>query len=235
MKLTIIGDGTQAKKHITAINGIGGQLVGIYDPVKYNHTEIDLVRMLDSSDWAVICSPSKYHYSQTKHILRHGVKVICEKPVSMPWEPIIDDDRINVVLQYRYLDTIPDKADNVHVTMARNAEYFKSWKGSIRNTGGIFYHLFIHYIDLAIQLNATFTGEIVPEGEQKRLIDDIDILNIDMDELYTKMYDEIVFKKNGIKTKDIRYLLWVMKKLDIMHTFTLRYKKVTMNEWVIDK
>ena len=235
MKFVIIGDGKQAKKHVNAINNIGGHLTGISDPVKYNHTEIDLKKMLNMSDWAVICSPSKYHYSQTKQILEHGVKVICEKPISMPWEPIINDDRINVVLQYRYFDTIPDRADNVNVTMTRNAEYFQSWKGSIKDTGGMFYHLFIHYIDLAINLNSTFTGEIIPDGEQKRTVDDVDILNIDMDKLYCKMYDEIVFKKNGIKTKDIRYLLWVMKKLDILHTFTSPYKKVTMNEWVIDK
>lgn len=236
-KFTIIGDGKQAKKHITAIHNIRGNLIGIYDPLKYNQTTTDFTRMINNSDYAVICSPSCYHYQQTKQVLdcNHSIKVICEKPVSMPWEPIIDDDRINVVLQYRYLDIIPNKANNVNVTMVRDAEYFQSWKGSIRDTGGMFYHLFIHYIDLAILLNATFTGEIIPNGDQSRTIDNVDILNIDMDTLYTKMYKEIVFNNNGIKTKDIRYLLWVMKKLDILHTFTLPYKRVTMNEWIVDK
>ena len=42
MKFTIIGDGKQAKKHVNAINNIGGQLIGIYDPIKYDLTEIDL-------------------------------------------------------------------------------------------------------------------------------------------------------------------------------------------------
>jgi len=233
MKFLIIGDGQQAKKHKQAIANIGGDLIGVYDTEKYGHTPRDLPRYLNGTDWVSICSPSKFHLPQIKKILNESnVDIICEKPVAMPWENPIDDDRVNIVLQYRYLDDMPEKANKVTVVMARNAEYFKSYKGNIEDTGGIFYHLFIHYIDLSIRLNAEFCGEIIPDGTQIRMVDDFDILNIDMDKLYTKMYDEIVFKNNGVKTKDIQYLLWVMKKLDILHTFESSYKKIKMNEWV---
>jgi len=80
------------------------------------------------------------------------------------------DEKINIVLQLRYLPNLPEKADLVSVRFVRDEAYFKSWKGDARNTGGLFYNLFIHYIDLAIMLGADFQGVVAEHGEQERFI-----------------------------------------------------------------
>jgi predicted dehydrogenase len=111
--------------------------------------------------------------------LSYNKKVICEKPLVLPWEPIIDDGRVNIVLQLRWMD-LPEIAETINVVMVRNEEYFESWEGNAELTGGIFYHLFVHYIDLAIKLKAKFIGSVIPEGKQIRQIDDIDMFSYNM-------------------------------------------------------
>jgi len=118
---------------------------------------------------------------------------------------------VNIVLQLRWLD-LPEKADLIQVTFVRNIEYFKSWKGDPKKTGGLFYNLFIHYIDLSIQLDARFEGIVLPTGEQIRKVDSIDILNINMDELYVRMYDSIVTDDSGVKPKDLFFLHWMLNR-----------------------
>ena len=136
--------------------------------------------------------------------------VICEKPAVLPWQPVIDDDRINIVLQYRWL---PDdiKGDSIDVKVVRDENYFKSWKGNPILTGGVFYNIFIHYIDLAIRKRIKFIGQIEPSGEQYRKFGNYDLQSHDMNDLYFKMYKDIVFNDNGVKPKDLFYLDWVLK------------------------
>jgi len=138
---------------------------------------------------------------------KYDKKIICEKPMCLPWEPVIDDDRVNVVLQLRWMD-LPKKANLIKVTMARNDAYFKLWEGNPRKTGGLLYHLFIHYIDLALLLDAKFEGRVISEGKQIRMVDDIDIMKLGMNDLYFKMYNDIINHDKGVKPKDLFYLHW---------------------------
>jgi len=239
----LVGDGKQAEKHRKAIENIGGQIVYVYDPVKNPAegdgrptTERTLSKYLDMADWAVIVSPNYLHYQHTKFILRHrGIQVIVEKPLNMPWEPTIDDNRVNIVLQFRYLN-LPETADTVKVTAVRPPDYFKTWKGNERMTGGIFYHLFVHYIDLAIMMGAKFEGQLLSEGEQERLIlgksGDIlyDLTKIDMQLLYNTMYVRVVNGNGGIKPRDIFYLNWIMNKYSMKYEGGSPYR-VSMDEW----
>jgi len=242
-KFVLVGDGKQAEKHRKAIENIGGQIVYVYDPIK-NPTEGDgrpttkrtLSKYLDMADWAVIVSPNYLHYQHTKFVLQHkGVQVIVEKPLNMPWEPTIDDDRVNVVLQFRYLN-LPETADLVKISAVRNPDYFKTWKGNERMTGGIFYHLFVHYIDLAIMMGAKFEGQLLSEGEQERLIlgeSGItlrDLTKVDMQELYNTMYVRVVNDNQGIKPRDIFYLNWIMNKYSMKYEGGSPYR-VSMDEW----
>jgi len=180
----------------------------------------------DRFDYVVICSNSHLHREQIKTILNIAPKtqIICEKPAFMPWEPPICDDRINIVLQLRYLPGLPEKADLVKAVFVRDEEYFKTWKGDARKTGGLFFSLFIHYIDLAIQLGADFEGMVKVEGEQEKLIvtekapekqwdidRKIDILKIDYQTCYNRMYEDIV-SGGGIKPKEIFYLNWILHR-----------------------
>lgn len=244
-KFVLMGDGRQAQKHRKAIDEIGGEIIYVYDPIKYNSEDIQLCnkqhlyRSLDFTDYVVICTPNNKHYEHTKLALRNNCKAIVEKPLNLPWEPIIDNDRLNVVLQYRYyLDQLPEKADLVKITTVRNPDYFKTWKGDKRITGGIFYHLFVHYIDLAILLGASFEGNLVSEGEQERVIIEKDgtthdIMHVDMQDLYNKMYNDIVYNDGGIKPKDIFYLNWVMNKFSMYQDPITPYK-IRMGEWRMD-
>lgn len=246
-KFVLFGDGRQAGKHIKSIEHIGGEVILIHDPIKYPHqqkdSEITLRAALDRADYAVICTPNYLHYRQTLFALSFpAVKVIVEKPLSLPWEPIIDDDRVNIVLQFRYFEGLPKEADLVKIVSVRGPDYFKTWKGDARLTGGIFYHLFVHYIDLAIELGAKFEGHLISEGTQGRIIQGrewtggtskhflLDLVKVDMQELYNEMYNGIVNENKGVKPKDIFYLNWIMNKYSMRDSISAPYK-VTMNEW----
>ncbi len=206
MKFGLIGDGKISHRHKHAVEQIGGRVTKIHDP-KYGKDGDPLDDLFFwGLDYVIICSPSFLHREHIKLCLSHNKKVICEKPMSLPWEPPIDDDRINVVLQLRWID-LPEKANLIKVIMVRNDEYFKLWEGDPRKTGGLLYHLFIHYIDLALLLGARFEGMVISEGEQVRMIDDLDIMKLDMDELYIKMYADII-RGQGVKPKDLLYLHW---------------------------
>ena len=205
MKFALIGDGKIARYHRAAIEHVGGEIAWVHDP-KYGTTY-----RKDWVNFAVICSPSYHHRQQIKAVLgMFASNVIVEKPMCLPWEPIIDDDRINVVLQLRYMD-LPDKADIVHVEMVRDADYFTTWKGHPKLTGGLFFNLFIHYIDLAILLDADFEGVVTGSGTQHRFIDRLDIGQADMQGCYNRMY-EAILQGDGVKPKDLFYLHWILER-----------------------
>jgi len=211
MKFTLIGDGKIAVRHREAIKNNGGEIVAVHDP-KYGSDSVSLEdKLFLDSDYVIICSPSFMHREHINYALKHDKRIIVEKPMVLPWEPMVDDNRINVVLQLRWID-LPEKASVVKSVMSRNADYFKSWEGNAKFTGGLFYHLFIHYIDLAIKLNARFEGTIIPEGPQIRCIDDLDIMKLDMNMLYTKMYNDIINNDLGVKPFELYYVHWVLEK-----------------------
>lgn len=211
MKFGLIGDGKIASKHKHAVEANGGAITEIYDP-KYKDKKIKLnKKFFQGKDYIIICSPSHFHRENVQLALTYNKKVICEKPLVLPWEPIIDDNRVNIVLQYRWAN-LPETIETISVVMARNEEYFKSWAGNAQLTGGLFYHLFIHYIDLAIKLKAKFVGSVISEGKQIRQADDIDMFSYDMNDLYTKMYSDIINHDGGVKPCEMFYIYWVLEQ-----------------------
>lgn len=246
IKFGLIGNGRISQRHKEAIKHVGGDLVWIADPIfdgtgptfhNGSDTPAQFTRIpdmvMESMDYIVICSPTSFHRQHTQEVLKYGCKVICEKPLCLPWEPLIDDDRINIVLQLRWIKDLPKKADLVRAVMVRNEEFFKSWHGDPRLAGGNIYEFFIHYIDLAILLGADFEGEVLPSGKQVREIHGhydsigypeggskyrIDIMSIDMQDLYNRMYDDILIGK-GVKPKDIFYLTWVLNQESARHGY----------------
>jgi hypothetical protein len=231
MKFGLIGDGYAAQRHRKAIEHVDGVLYWVYDPLKYDHFKLrlELAKLL-AVDYVIIASPNYLHYQQTKYVLDNSnAKIICEKPLCMPWEPIIDNDRISVCLQLRYIENLPLKADLVKVSMTRNKAFFDSWKGDPKLSGGNFYEFYIHYIDLSILLNADFEGEVKEEGEQireiRRNLDNCpgayqkwDLMKVDMQSLYNTMYEEIL-EGRGIKPKDIFYLKYILDRNSDIHGF----------------
>jgi len=169
-------------------------------------------------DYIVICSPSYFHRQQIQVLLNlhPDIKIICEKPAFLPWEQIIDSDKVNIVLQLLYIKDMPKKADLIKTVFVRDEEYFKTWKGDARKTGGVFFNLFIHYISLAINLGADFEGIVLSKGKQEHTIWEnekciFDIGAISMQDAYNNMYESIL-NGNGIKPKDIFYLNWTLQR-----------------------
>lgn len=230
MKFALIGDGYISHFHREAIKSVGGELVRVYDPIyeKQRNKKVKGAKVwrggLDPKffvniDYVVICSPSHLHRQQLKYGLaysRGNTQFIVEKPYRLPWEDKLDNDRVNVVLQLRYLPSLPEKAKKVRVVAVRDNQYFASWKGDARLTGGLLPMIFIHYIDLAQQLDADFEGIVVNEGLQQRdiYVTDtvkIDIFHADNQDLYNQLYQDVV-TGGGIKPSDVEYLHWTMER-----------------------
>lgn len=208
MKFGIIGYGRIAKRHVFAIKAIGGNLTKIHDSFLEGFDSLD-DHFFDNVDWVVICSPTNCHYDHVKLALAHGKQVICEKPYVLPWEPVIDSDQVHVVLQTRWLD-LPKKAELIRIKAVRDDAYFESWKGNPILTGGMFFDLFIHYIDMARRYNCGLAAEVVKEGKQERWIDDFDLMNVDMDGAYEQMYRDVIFHGKSVKPYRIAELHWML-------------------------
>jgi hypothetical protein len=217
-KKFVLFDGQQSEKHKKAIEEINGDIIHTYDP---SSDRKQIRNALDHADFAVICSNDKDRYIQTKLALNYNCNVIVEAPSRLPWEPIIDDNRINITLPYRYLSDIPKTAKYVKIVENMSDIFY------------IFYHQFIHYIDLSILLNAEFNGCILSDTETSRIItsDDentYDILHVDIQSLYNEMYQDIVCRGKGTKPKDIFYLNWIMNKYYDM-TYRFPYNQMRRN------
>lgn len=218
MKFGLIGDGWIAKRHKESIIRIGGVINWIFDP-RYKGHDISqdgyaIIPVLADKyfkavGYVVICSPTYLHHNHLKIALQHSVKIIVEKPMVLPWQPIFDNDAISVVLQLRWL-SLPAKANKVFIKAARNEAYFAGWKGNPEMTGGLFFDLFIHYIDMAKRLGAEFEAVVLSEGTQERYVDNINLMDIDMDTTYERMYRDIVFHNKGVRPSDVAQLHWLL-------------------------
>jgi predicted dehydrogenase len=223
MRFGLIGDGNIAKYHKAAIKNIGGEIVHVYDPdrcfatIEYDGYPVFRLNstFFKNLDYAVICSPSHLHYHHIKAALKYlpvGGKVICEKPAFLPWHPIVDDDRINVIMQLRNFVWQATGAGEIKVQMIRDHLYMDKWQGRIFQSGGFIFNLFIHYIDMAIQHNCRFVGRVLSRGENIRRIDDFDLFELDAQHLFNLEYEKIISGK-GNRPADLFYLYWVMNQL----------------------
>lgn len=212
IKFGLIGDGKIAQRHREAISHVDGTITWVYDPLKYGRESVRYP--MEMVDYAVICSPSHWHRKHTLWALDYeDCKIIVEKPAVLPWEPLIESDKVFVVLQYRWAD-LPDSADYVYCHAVRNnPNFWNSWYGDPRKTGGFFYDLFVHYIDLALHLNCGFSGLVTGSpGEQRRSIDALSLFSFDTQDLYNRMYEDIVFRDKGVHPQDLFLLHWVMQE-----------------------
>ena len=189
-KFGLIGDGKIAKRHRTAIESLGGEIGAVFDPIYSNHPNLD-TEFFDGLEYVAICSPTMRHCEHIQTALKHNVKVIVEKPMVLPWQPIIDNPDVFMVLQMRYCQ-LPRKAKKIKLVISRNSKYFESTKGHPRATGGMFYNVFIHYVDLAMRTGATIDAIVINDGHQEAWLDDIDLLSVDMDSAYRAMYSDIM-------------------------------------------
>ncbi len=166
-KFLVVGTGFIFKKHLEAIQEIGGEV--IYATNQENGWQ-DKVK---EADYVVILTPSYLHKEQISQVLEIDAnkKIICEKPLSLKSEDVENmPDSVNTILQLRNKPIGYEKANyytiELKVIAPRNAEYWDTWKGKREGSGGILMNLGLHYFDLIQQL----FGE--PERVQTWWIDD---------------------------------------------------------------
>jgi len=169
----IVGLGFISTKHINAIENIGGELLAVvdndkskFDKVdKYVRTFTDLDYLLKDSiasklDYIVIATPNNLHIPMIKKINEAGIKVICEKPVSISTralDEIKDLDDVFVIHQLRYVEGLKDFKKcagiiNMNIHVRRDDWYFEGWKGDEQSSGGVMFNIGVHYFDLLCYL-----------------------------------------------------------------------------------
>ena len=230
-RFLIMGDGYIAKRHRRAIQEMGGGEIKYYDPIKYGIKPYHA--LFHNIDYTVICSPTQYHWEHVAAAVAFMPgrgKVIVEKPMWLPWQPFINDPRINVALQYR--NAVLPKIYHVTVRMVRDMAYMRTWKGNNLLTGGFIFNLFIHYLDIAYRNKAEFTGIVGTSGENWRQGDEFDLNLYDQNDLYFRLYQDIN-KGKGIKPKDIKpfwdYLIYILKGMNYDDTHLLNGKPLYLD------
>ena len=129
-----------------------------------------------------ICSPNYLHDSHIRFGLRHGAKVICEKPLVLnPWNVEALDqiqketgkEAFNILQLRLHPDIIalkekvqssdPSKVfdfDLAYIT-SRGNWYYTSWKGDVNKSGGIATNIGIHFFDMLIWIFGKVKENIV--------------------------------------------------------------------------
>ncbi len=177
-----------APRHFEAIRAVGGDLLAVMDlhdalgkvdtyfPGARLFTEeeaffgfiADQNRTDEKIDYLVVCTPNHLHHRHVVSGLAAGTSIICEKPLCLSAEELLDIQRqsdhyrlpVYTLMQLRFheevlrlkqdVDARPDHCFQVDVSYftPRGAWYDTSWKADPQKSGGIRMNLGIHLFDL---------------------------------------------------------------------------------------
>jgi UDP-N-acetyl-2-amino-2-deoxyglucuronate dehydrogenase len=181
--------GYVAPRHMKAIKETGNNLLAAFDPFdsvgimdsyfpdadfftefeRFDRHLEKLKRNGGQVDYVSVCSPNYLHDAHIRFGLRHGMDVICEKPIVLnPWniEPLEEIEaetggNIYNILQLRLhpsiielkkkIDSSPkDKIFDFDLTYltSRGHWYYTSWKGEQKKSGGIATNIGVHFFDM---------------------------------------------------------------------------------------
>lgn len=188
MKFSIIGTGFIFPSHIQAIRDIGGKIRDIVNDAHGQDTWKDMIKNTDA-DCIVVLTPNDLHFEMIMASIEQGKIVLCEKPLVIKSEHariLLEKPDIFTVLQLRHhplvkklKSEINEKENyeiNMDISVYRDENYYKSWKGQKERSGGVLFNLGIHYFDLLLYLfgkakkiKTSFlddkTGEGIIEGD----------------------------------------------------------------------
>lgn len=162
-KFAIIGTGFIMPRHAEAINFIGGEIV---DVVNNTHSETAWKKVIKNTpaDYVVVLTPNDLHFEMCQAAVLAGKTVLCEKPLAIKSEHIkkLFNKKIFTVLQLRHhplvqqiKSQIKNKKNNkieIDISVYRDKNYYASWKGQKKRSGGVLFNLGIHYFDLLLYL-----------------------------------------------------------------------------------
>ncbi len=120
-------------------------------------------------DFASICSPNYMHPGHAIWALKLGLNVICEKPVVLSLEqfellehisgrsqksiyPLLQLRAHPEVLELKRIVSSSTEIYKVNVSYItpRDQEYYNTWKGDLKKSGGIGFNIGIHLIDMLV-------------------------------------------------------------------------------------
>ena len=163
MKFSIIGTGFIFPNHVQAIKSTGGEIVeAIGEGSLLSWRE---VIKNPNIDCIVILSPNNLHFEMTLASAKEKKIVLCEKPLTLKSEEtriLMDYPNIFTVCQLRHHSFVKKLKSEIredenyqiemNISVHRDEDYWKSWKGVDDSSGGILFNLGIHYFDLLLHL-----------------------------------------------------------------------------------
>ena len=188
MKFSLIGTGFIMPRHAQAIIEMGGE---ICDMVNDSQSETAWKKMIETTnaDCIVILTPNDLHFEMAMKAIECGKIVLCEKPLTINLkEAKTLEQKPNVfsVLQLRHHPLVKKLKSEINknnkyniemdISVYRDENYYKGWKGKEERSGGVLFNLGSHYFDLLLYLfgeaksiRTNFinnkTGQGVIEGE----------------------------------------------------------------------
>jgi UDP-N-acetyl-2-amino-2-deoxyglucuronate dehydrogenase len=122
-------------------------------------------------NYLTICSPNYLHFKHIAIGIKNNLKIICEKPLVIKKNEIDKLEKlnekkknlINSILQLRMHPSLINLKKKISITKKkynvdllyyteRNDEYFNSWKGNPKKSGGIIMNVGVHFFDMMIWL-----------------------------------------------------------------------------------
>jgi UDP-N-acetyl-2-amino-2-deoxyglucuronate dehydrogenase len=164
MKFSIIGTGFIFPIHAEAIRDIGGEIRDVVNDVRGENEWKKMVETTDA-DCIVILTPNDLHYEMTNFSLANGKKVLCEKPLTIKSdqaETLVGKGDVFTVLQLHHHPVAKELKEQISkdkkyevemdISVYRDANYYKIWKGQKERSGGVLFNLGIHYFDMLLYL-----------------------------------------------------------------------------------
>tara|TARA_B100001964_G_C14259832_1_gene614699 strand:- start:2245 stop:3147 length:903 start_codon:yes stop_codon:yes gene_type:complete len=199
---------------------------------------IDYFIKKNSIEYFVICTPNFLHYKHIKFGLKNNMNVICEKPTVLNPLQIIKlkkleketGKNIYTILQLRLHKELikfrkyfkKNRSNNNRFKLkyitSRGDWYFKSWKGSIKKSGGIATNIGIHLFDILIWIIGNPTN--------------IEIINNTKSKIIGRLYfrDSIVDWFLSLDKKDLPYKI-LRKNLNTLRSLKFNNKEIEFSKY----
>jgi UDP-N-acetyl-2-amino-2-deoxyglucuronate dehydrogenase len=213
-KFAVIGKGFIYNLHAQAIAKIGGEIVDVVDESNGPDAWKEMVKNTEA-DCIVILTPNNLHFEMAKFSAENGKIVLCEKPLS------IKSADVKILAQFPNIFTVTqliyhplvrklkseiknEKRNEVEmdVSVHRDEDYYKSWKGQKEITGGIIFNIGIHYFDLLLYLfgqPVKISTDLIEDRKAVGLIEGKNyICNWKLSTEEPKKTQRRIFKINGV-------------------------------------
>ena len=170
VRVAVIGVGHLGKIHAKLVRGVEGAiLAGVVDPIRDARQAVaaelgtaayaDHTALLGQIDAAIIATPSRFHHAVAADLLRHGVHVFVEKPMTLN---VGDADDLvataaarRLILQVGHVERFNPAliAARPHLAEPKYIEAVRAGAFTCRSTDiGVVLDLMIHDIDVVLSL-----------------------------------------------------------------------------------